>query len=131
MPDRPSDPRPIRILLAELPGLLAGVVRSAVEAQVDMQIVAEMRGVVGAAGVAGAASIDVVVTTLSGSQVPAAYQRVLFDHQHIPLVALSADGERVEVFARRVVRQVALHELVAVIRDVARPGEGRGIAAER
>lgn len=130
MQGRRSGSRPIRILLADLPGLLAGVVKSAVAMQTDMQIVAEVRGDPGTDGGPVATSIDVVVTTLSDSRVTVGYQGLLFADQHIPLVALSPDGERVEVYARRVVREVALHELVAVIRDVAAPGEARGIAAE-
>ena len=96
MAERPIDPRPIRILLADLPGLLAGVVKSAVAAQVDMQIVPE-RGVAGIDSAFVAVSIDVVVTTLSDSRVPARIQSLLFTDRHVPLVALSPDGERVEV----------------------------------
>ena len=123
------DSLPIRVLLADLPGLLAGVVKSAVAMQPDMRIAGEVHTLDGMCVAPILAGIDVVVTTLSDSHVSAAYRDLLFDGQHVPLVALSPDGEQVEVFSRRVVRGVALAELVSVIRAVAHPRATRGIAA--
>ena len=118
MRDDAAPTPPIRILLAALPGLRASVVKSAIATQMDMQIVAEVRGQ--GAGDPVAASVDVVVTTSADSGVPGGYRRLLFDARHVPLVVLSPDGDRVEAYVRRVVREVSLTELVAVIREAAR-----------
>lgn len=110
----------IRILLAEAPGLLADLVKEPILKQSDMTIVdvdedlkAENLGTV-----VVEKEVDVVVTSLSGPQVPAAYRQLVFSLPHVALVAISADRHHVEVYDRRVVREVAPEQLVEVIREV-------------
>jgi len=119
----PEDAHPargvIRIMLEGVPGLMADLVRREVLAQSDMTIV-RPRGMDGPGEAGAQDGFDVLVTSLSGPRVPDRYQRLLFEHPHVTLVAISQDGRRVEVFDRQVVREITLEHLVDVIREVAR-----------
>lgn len=117
----------IRILLAEVHGLLAAVVKEAIMTQSDMIIAREIQGSEHLSAALAEDGIDVVLTSLSGNLVPPAYQALLFGFPHVPLVAIKVDGQRAEIYARKVVREVAPEQLVEVIREVTKDRDMRGL----
>jgi hypothetical protein len=117
----------IRIILAEMPGLMGGVVRDAIKGQPDMGIVAEITQNAEVADSVSNGQCDVVVATLSaGSGVPAPYQTLLFSDTPVPFIALDPDGRRFQAYGRSVRRQFAVSELLAVIRRLANPDSDSG-----
>lgn len=120
-------PPAIRVILAEMPGLMGGVVRDAIKGQPDMGIVAEITESADVAASVSNGQGDVVVATLSaGSRVPASYQALLFGDTPVPFIALDPDGRRFQAFARSVRREFAVSELLAVIRRLANPDQDSG-----
>ena len=112
----------IRIVLAEMPGLMRGLVRDVIKDQPDMGIVAEISRNVDVADSVANGQCDVVVAALSSdSRVPAAYQALLFADIPVPFIVLDPDGSRFQAFGRTVRRQFAGKELLAVIRRLANP----------
>jgi hypothetical protein len=117
----------IRIILAEMPGLMGGVVRDAIKGQPDMGIVAEITENADVTDSVSNGQCDVVVATLSaGSGVPRAYQALLFSDIPVPFIALDPDGRRFQAYGRSVRRQFAVSELLAVIRRLANPEADSG-----
>ena len=117
----------IRIILAEMPGLMGGVVRDAIKDQPDMGIVAEITQNADVTDSVANGQCDVVVATLSaGSGVPRAYQALLFSDTPVPFIALDPDGRRFQAYGRSVRRQFAVSELLAVIRRLADPEADSG-----
>lgn len=115
-------PPAIRIILAEMPGLMSSVVRDAIKGQPDMGIVGEIAPNADVTDSVSSRKCDVVVATLSaGSAVPAAYQALLFADTPVPFIALDPDGRRFQAYGRSVRRQFAVSELLAVIRRLANP----------
>lgn len=108
----------IRVVLAGIPGLTAGLVRRCMLDQSDISIVGELRHAGELAALARGQPIDVVVTALTRDGVPAGCQELLFDAASVPVIAVGSDG-RLEVYDRRVLREAALDELLAEIRRVA------------
>jgi hypothetical protein len=113
---------PIRIILAEMPGIMGGVVRDAIKNQPDMGIVGEITQYADVTDSVSNDECDVVVARLSsGSRVPPAYQALLFGERPVPFIVLDPDGRRLQAYARSVRRQFAASELLAVIRRLANP----------
>jgi hypothetical protein len=108
----------IRVVLAGIPGLTAGLVRRCVLGQSDISIVGELRNAEDLAALARGQPIDVVVTARSREGVPMPCQRLLFGTTAVPVIAIDSEG-RLEVYDRRVLREAALDELLAEIRRVA------------
>jgi hypothetical protein len=112
----------IRIILAEMPGLMGGVVRDAIKGQPDMGIVAEITRSADVTDSVSNGQCDVIVATLSaGSGVPRAYQALLFSETSVPFIALDPDGRRFQAYGRSVRREFAVSELLAVIRRLTNP----------
>lgn len=121
----------IRVLLAEVPGLMAAVVRQAILTQPDMTIVGETRGSDELGPVMSRGHVDVVVvTSQAGSGVPTPAQRLLFGPPHVALVAISADGRCVGIYDHKVVREVTPERLVDVIREVVRERRAYEVGSE-
>jgi DNA-binding NarL/FixJ family response regulator len=113
-------PSAIRIVLAEMPGLMGVVVRDAIKGEPDMRIVGEITGGADAVESVSNGECDVMVAALSeGSRVPRAYQQLLFADVPVPFIALDPDGRRFQAYARSVRREFAASELLAVIRKLA------------
>jgi hypothetical protein len=112
----------IRIVLAEVPGLIADLVKEVVLAQADMRIVAEVPTANALERAAKSGGIDVVVTATASEHLPMSYQHLVFSASRIPVLAISGDGRRVDVYDRQIVREVSPQQLVEMIRNVA---EGR------
>ena len=111
----------IRLVLAGIPGLTAGLVRQCVVGQTDIAIVSELRDADDVTALALAQPIDVVVTARSAQGVPAPCQRLLFGASAIPVIVVNPDG-RLEIYDRRVLREAALGELLGEIRRAAARG---------
>lgn len=116
----------IRIILAEMPGLMGGVVRDAIKGQPDMGIVAEITENADVADSVSNGQCDLVVATLAGSGVPTSYQALLFGDTPVPFIVLDPDGRRFQAFARSVRREFSISELLAVIRTLANPDVDSG-----
>lgn len=108
----------IRVVLAGIPGLTAGIVRQYVFGQADICIVGELRRAEDVTALALTQPIDVVVTARTAEGVPLPCQRLLFGETAVPVIAIGADG-RLEIYDRRVLREAALDELLGEIRKVA------------
>jgi|SRR5215472_9808476 len=108
----------IRILMAEISGLTAEFVRAAIAKHSDMSIVAEVPAADELARALQTVRTDVVLTALSSPEVPATYRGLVFQIPSIAVVAISADRRQIEVYSGTLIREVALEQLVGVIRDL-------------
>lgn len=106
----------IKVALAEVPQLLAAVVRKAVEAEQDMAIVAEVESSTGLAA-ALADRIDVIITATAGEELAPPFHVALFGRQAIPVVAIGVDGTSIDVYGRSVTRGYGLEGLIGLIRE--------------
>ena len=116
----------IKVLIVGMPGLLASVVRETLDAEPDMEVVGQVASIDEFSGVPRQ-PIDVVVTTSTATGVSAGLTSLLFGSTPLPLVAISADGSRIDVFGRSVRHGQGLDGLTGLIRDavaVARPRIG-------
>lgn len=106
----------IKVALAEVPQLLAAVVRKAVEAEQDMAIVAEVDSSNGlAAALAG--RVDVIITATAGEELAPPFHAALFGHRAIPVVAIDIDGTSIDVYGHSVTRGYGLEGLIELIRE--------------
>lgn len=110
----------IKIVLSEVSGLLATLVREPIMCQPDMRIVKEITNPEGADLRTAAAGADVVLTSLPSTHIPEIYQELLFNFSHLALVAISADRHHVAAYKQTTVHEFGREQLVEVIRDVAR-----------
>ena len=62
---------------------------------------------------------DVIVTSLTSAALRQKYRTMFFGQDGVPIVAISEDRQRVEVYDRWLIRQVDFPHLAAAIREVA------------
>lgn len=105
----------IKVVIADVPQLLAAVVRRAVKAEKDMTIVAEV-GSEDALAKAVEHPIDVVITAATTRDLAPPFRALLFGPRGVPIVAISVDGQSVEVYDRSVTRAFGLEDLIRLIR---------------
>ena len=109
--------RPIRVLV-DGPDWFTDAVKKSLKDQADMQLVEEHP--VPTPLPARRNRVDVVVTLLNDSDVQWRHRAQFFTSSGVPLLAISEDRSRVEVFDRWVIPRVGLEELAAAIRQVTR-----------
>ena len=63
------------------------------------------------------ALVDVVVTASAMSDLPSRYRELLFGPMPVPVVAVSVDGKRINVYSRQVTRGGGIEGLTRSIRD--------------
>jgi hypothetical protein len=107
----------IRVMIAGVPRLTAGLVRQNALAHTDMTIVGECRQPDDLPAFIAAQGVDVIVTVRTSNGVPTSCQHALFD-LGLPVVAILTDGG-LEVYERRAVRGAAMDDLFDEIRKVA------------
>lgn len=108
----------IRIVLADIPGLTAGMVERCVSDQPDIVIVEGLHDLEDLAALAHEHTIDVVITACTLAGVSNSCEQLLFGEAAIPVIAIATDG-RLEIYDRRVLREAGPNELLAEIRRVA------------
>jgi hypothetical protein len=116
----------IRVLIVGMPGLLAAVVRETLDTERDMEVVAQI-GSIDDFNTASLRHVDVVVTASRETGVPSGLKALLFGDAALPLVAISTDGSRIDVYGRTVTHGQGLSGLTGLIRDavaVAQPPLG-------
>jgi DNA-binding NarL/FixJ family response regulator len=116
--DRVHRPDAIKVLIAEVPALLAEVVRRTVDEQPDMQVV-EQVGSPEEFREALHRPVDVVVTLSPRNQLQAHFQALLFGPAPLPIVSLSGDGSCIDVYGRSRTQAVGLDGLTRLIREAA------------
>ena len=105
----------IKVVIAEVPGLLASVVRHTVNEERDMTVVEQVDGA------------DVVVTASPTTELGARFQALLFGPSPLPIVTLSLDGKRIDVYGRSITHGGGIEGLTGLIREAvagARPRIG-------
>ena len=117
MPEaRHSEADGIRVVMANMPRLLADMVRSTVEGERNMTIVEEIASPEWLAdAITGRA--DVIITATSGESLAPPFRAVLFGPWAIPVVAISVDGSTIDVYGRSVRRGYGLQDLIGLIRE--------------
>lgn len=113
----------IKVVIAEMPGLLAAVVRSTLSEESDMEVVAQVASSEELT-VALCRQVDVVVTASTTEGLSPAFRSLLFGFTPVPVVAISPDGTRIDVYGRSVIHGEGLEGLTSLIREavtVARP----------
>lgn len=116
----------IRIVLAELSGLLGAVVRSTLEGERDMVVVADIASTDDLAE-ALRHHVDVVVTSSASSNLAAPFRALLFSANPVPVAVVSADGSRIDVYGHSITYGGGLDSLTGLIREAvegARPHIG-------
>jgi DNA-binding NarL/FixJ family response regulator len=124
--DRVHRPDAIKVLIAEVPALLAEVVRRTVDEQSDMRVVQQV-GSPEEFREALHRPVDVVVTSSPRNQLKAHFQALLFGPTPLPIVSLSIDGSCIDVYGRWTTRAVGIDGLTRLIREAAasaQPGTG-------
>jgi DNA-binding NarL/FixJ family response regulator len=111
---------PIRVLLVDVhPGWVNDVIRVMTETQADIRIVREVSSSEALGDVVVREECDVVVTSLSDTQLQPVFHSALFGPSHVAIVAIAARGRNIDVYDHRVVREVTPEDLLDVIREVA------------
>jgi hypothetical protein len=124
--DRHHGPGTIKVLIAEVPALLAAVVRQAVDEESDMTVV-EQVATTEELRKALHRPVDVVVTSSSTTALAPQFQALLFGSTALPIVVISRDGARVDVYGRSITEGVGNDGLPHLIREAvagARPRTG-------
>lgn len=112
----PHSAKPIKVVIAGVPNLLAAVVRKAVNEESDMAVLAEF-GATELLTPESRALVDVVVTASATNDLPSQYRELLFGPMPVPVVAVSVDGKRINVYSRQVTRGGGIEGLVCSIRE--------------
>jgi hypothetical protein len=112
----PDSAEPIKVLIAGVPNLLAAVVRKAVNEEPDMEVVAEL-GPAELLALESRGRVDVVVTASATTDLAPQFRELLFGPLSVPVVAISVDGKRVDVYGRSVTRGGGIEGLASSIRD--------------
>jgi hypothetical protein len=114
----PSSYRPdaIQVLIAEVPALLAEVVSETVNQEDDMRVV---RRIVSARDLPAALRepVDVVITASATTDLGDPFQALLFGPTPTPIVTISLDGTRIDVYGRTTTRGRGLEGLTGLIRE--------------
>jgi hypothetical protein len=108
--------RPIRVLV-DGTDWLTDAVKKTLKDQPDMQLVDETSSTIAAPR---RTRVDVVVTSLHDTDVQWKHRAQFFTSSGVPLLAISEDRSRVEVYDRWVIPEIGLEKLAAAIREVAR-----------
>jgi DNA-binding NarL/FixJ family response regulator len=114
--DRGHRPSAIKVLIAEVPALLAAVVRQTVDEQSDMTVVGQVESPEEFRN-ALHQPVDVVVTSSPGTELKAHFQALLFGRAPLPIVTISVDGSRIDVYGRSTTRAVGIGGLACQIRE--------------
>ena len=114
----------IRLLFASLPTMLSEIVRDAVEAQPDMEILYEARTLAELEG-ARWGRADVIVVAAEQGALPAECTRLMYERPHTRTLSISPDG-RLTALWRLLPHGVTMEDvspegLVAAIRDLSPP----------
>ena len=118
MTARPDSAKLIKVVIAGVPNLLAAVVRKAVNEEPDMVVLAELSATEPFAP-DSRALVDVVVTASATSDLPLQYRELLFGPMPVPVVSVSVDGKRIDVYSRVVTRGGGIEGLANSIREAA------------
>lgn len=110
---------PIRILIADMPGLLGSVVSRTLSEERDMEVVAHAHTSVELREALGQ-PIDVIVTTPVADGPSAPVRALLFGPDPVPVVAVSADGRRVDVYGHSTIHGTGIEGLTALVREAVR-----------
>jgi DNA-binding NarL/FixJ family response regulator len=124
--DSPHRPGAIQVLIAEVPALLAAVVRNTVNEERDMRVV-EQVGSGDELAEALHRPVDVVVTASPTADLGSQFQALLFGPTPVPIVTISLDGKRIDVYGRSITRGRGIEGLTGLIREAvagARPRIG-------
>jgi hypothetical protein len=106
----------IKVLIVDLPRLLADVVRRAIEVEKDMVIVAQLDTSDALADTL-AKPVDVIITVATSSELAPPYRSALFGHRAIPVVAISAEGSSIDVYSHRSTRGYGVEGMIGLIRE--------------
>jgi DNA-binding NarL/FixJ family response regulator len=106
----------IKVLIAEVPALLAAVIQSAVNEEPDMEVVKQVGS---GRELANALHqpIDVVITASTTTELPPQFHSLLFGSSPVPIVTISLDGRRIDVYGRSINRGRGIEGLARLIRE--------------
>jgi hypothetical protein len=121
---RSPEPDRIKVLIAEIPGLLAAVVRKTLSEEPGMEVVAQI-GTADELANALRAPVDVVVTACERPGLSSPFRALLFGPAALPVVAIRFDGDRIDVFGRSTFCGGGLETLTNVIREAVAAGRPR------
>lgn len=106
----------IRVVLADVPQLLAAIVRKAVEAENDIVIVAEVKSAEATENVVGD-PVDAIITATQKGALAPPFCAAVFGARAIPILAVSVDGSSIDVYSRTHTHGYGLKDLVDLIRE--------------
>ena len=106
----------INVLIAEVPALLASVVRQTVNEEGDMTVVDEVDSENELSN-ALQHRIDVVITASQANELGPQFRALLFGPRSLPIVMISLDGSRIDVYGRSITRGGGIASLTALIRE--------------
>jgi hypothetical protein len=106
----------IKVLIAGVPALLAAVVRNVVSEEPDMEVVGEL-GTGDPLALAMQGLVDVVVTASATADLAPPFRELLFGPTPVPVVVISVDGKRIDVYGRSVSKGGGIEGLARSIRE--------------
>lgn|GEM_PF-3251199 len=115
-----------RLLLAALPALLADIVRDALAAEPEVEVVGTVAATADALDRAlDADGADVVLAETQGLGLPDNYLELMHRHPRLRLVLVAPDGRSASLYRlvpeRRLLADVSPRALAEAVRDAARP----------
>jgi hypothetical protein len=113
-----TDRAEIRVAIAQMPPLLAAVVRTTVEMEQDMTIVAEVNSS-DALARAVAQQVDVIVTAATSGELAPDFRDYFLGPEAIPIVAIALDGASSDLYRRSIARGHGVGGLSRLIRAAA------------
>jgi DNA-binding NarL/FixJ family response regulator len=90
----------IRVLLANLPRMLAGVLEEVLD-QADLEVVGVVTDHVEILLATGRTATDVVVLGIEEAELPGPARRLLDEYPHVKVLAISPDGRRAFLYELR------------------------------
>jgi hypothetical protein len=109
-------PDAIQVVIAAVPALLAEVVIETVNQEDDMRVVQRILSPQDLTG-ALREPVDVIVTSSATTDLGAPFQALLFGPRPLPIVTISLDGTRIDVYGRTTTRGRGLEGLTGLIRE--------------
>jgi DNA-binding NarL/FixJ family response regulator len=92
---------PIRILLAQLQGMLRDVVLQLLDGQADMTVVDDVDDPIDTLLAAGRTHADVVVLGMEDDELPGVASHLLDEYPHLKVLAITPDGRRAFLYELR------------------------------
>jgi DNA-binding NarL/FixJ family response regulator len=114
----------IRIVFAELPGMLRDIIQASLVDQPDILLVGEVLSLEELEPLVKGGKVDVVLLGVAASDLPASYYRLFDADAHVRILAIADQGKNISLYElspqRIVLREGSVQDLLDAIRASSR-----------